>query len=173
MNLKELIKAAVPRIDDAVNERYAPILAELMSKYEIDTPLRRNHFLAQLPHESGGFRYVREIASGSAYEGRRDLGNTVPGDGVKFKGRGLIQITGRANYTACSQALFGDNRLLDTPELLEEPYYAVESACWFWKKSNLNALADRDDIVAVTRRINGGINGLEDRRRYYNKLSLC
>ncbi|WP_212590530.1 glycoside hydrolase family 19 protein [Williamwhitmania taraxaci] len=139
-----------------------------MANFEISTPLRIRHFIAQLAHESGSFQYVREIASGNAYEGRKDLGNVNAGDGVKFKGRGLIQITGRANYEKCSLALFGDRRLLDNPELLELPDNAVKSAAWFWQSHGLNALADKDDIRAITKRINGGYNGLVDRMAFYD-----
>ena len=169
MNLKESFKK---HATDANVAKFADHLEELMPKYGIDTPLRQRHFIAQLLHESGGFRYVRELASGAAYEGRTDLGNVVKGDGVKFKGRGLIQITGRYNYRKLSWALFGDDRLLETPEILEEPSYAVESACWFWKTNNLNAHADKDNIVAITRRINGGLNGLSERKKYYDNLNM-
>lgn len=164
MNLKDSIKKAAPYVTAENLERYEPLLALLMPRFGIDTPLRKRHFLAQLLHESGQFRYVREIASGAAYEGRKDLGNTQPGDGVKFRGRGLIQLTGRSNYTRASIALFGDERLAAAPETVEQPVWAVAVSCWFWEANNLNALADRDDIVAVTKRINGGTNGLEDRK---------
>lgn len=153
-------------------QRFVEPLNRHMQAFGIDTLLRIRQFIAQIAHESGEFRYVQEIASGQAYEGRRDLGNTQPGDGVKFKGRGLIQITGRSNYQRCSLALFGDKRLLDKPELLEQPDYAVRSACWFWKANSLNALADKDDIRAVTRRINGGFNGIEHRAQLYERAKL-
>ena len=166
-----LRKAAPYATLDNIN-KYLPLLNELMPKYGINTSLRQRHFLAQLLHESGSLRYVKELASGQAYEGRKDLGNTVTGDGVKFKGRGLIQITGRANYTKVSQALFGNDRLLITPELLENPRWAVESACWFWKANSLNALADKDDIMTITKRINGGYNGLDERKKYYTALNI-
>lgn len=100
-------------------------LNDAMIAYAIDTPAREAAFLAQVAHESGELRYVREIASCRAYEGRKDLGNTHPGDGMKYKGRGLLQITGRANYWACSLALFGDERLLAHPEMLESAKYAT------------------------------------------------
>ena len=135
-----------------------------MAEFDIDTPPRQAHFLAQIAHESGGFRYVRELASGEAYEGRADLGNTEPGDGKRYKGRGLIQITGRSNYADCGAALGLD--LLASPELLESPDEAARSAAWFWKSRGLNALADNGDARAITRRINGGINGLQDRLAY-------
>lgn len=153
-------------------QKYVEPLNKHMQTFGIDTLLRVRHFIAQIAHESGEFRYVQEIASGRAYEGRKDLGNTQPGDGVKFKGRGLIQVTGRSNYQRCSLALFGDTRLLEKPELLEHPDYAVRSACWFWKANYLNALADRDDIRAVTRRINGGYNGIDHRVQLYQRAKI-
>lgn len=139
-----------------------------MAEFGIDTPLRQAAFLAQVAHESGGLRYVRELASGEAYEGRADLGNSQTGDGVRFKGRGLIQITGRSNYRDCSIALFGyADRLLSEPTLLEQPNMAARSAAWFWKRHNLNELADANSFRAITRAINGGFNGLTERLAYY------
>ncbi|MES2262076.1 MAG: glycoside hydrolase family 19 protein [Pseudomonadota bacterium] len=132
-----------------------------MAEFDIGTPARQAAFLAQIGHESGELRYVRELASGDAYEGRADLGNTWPGDGRRYKGRGLIQITGRANYGFCGAALGLD--LLAAPELLEQPVNACRSAGWFWRSHGLNELADAGDMVRVTRRINGGTNGLADR----------
>ena len=155
---------------EAVVERYAPALLTRMPANGIDTPLRCMHFLAQIGHESAGFRYTEEIASGEAYEGRADLGNTQPGDGVRFKGRGLIQLTGRANYAAYGKAIGVD--LVDTDAyetLATDPERAVDVACWFWSTHGLNALADADDIEAVTRRINGGLNGLDDRKAYLHR----
>jgi putative chitinase len=136
-----------------------------MGEFEINTPERQAAFIAQIGHESGQFRYVREHASGAAYEGRADLGNAMRGDGVRFKGRGLIQITGRANYKACGDALGLD--LILYPELLEQPMYACRSAGWFWKTHGLNELADAGDQVKITRRINGGTNGLAERLAYF------
>ena len=136
-----------------------------MAEFGINTPARAASFLAQLAHESGQLVYVRELASGAAYEGRKDLGNTKPGDGVRFRGRGLIQITGRTNYTACGKALGLD--LLAQPALLEQTVNACRSAGWFWQSRGLNALADAGDQVAVTRRINGGTNGLAERLAYF------
>ena len=143
-------------------------LNETMKEFEIDqTPNREAMFLAQLAHESGGFHYVRELASGEAYEGRADLGNTADGDGVRYKGRGLIQITGKANYRACGAALGLD--LISHPELLEQPLNAARSAGWFWHSRGLNAIADRGDFLAITKRINGGTNGLADRQAYLKR----
>ena len=122
-------------------------------------------FIAQIGHESGQLQYVREIWGPTAaqlrYEGRADLGNTVTGDGSRYRGRGLIQITGRANYAACGEALGID--LINHPELLEQPQYACLSAAWFWAMKGLNTLADAGEFNTVTRRINGGLNGLADR----------
>lgn len=141
---------------------FLPHLDKACYKFQINTPLRLAHFLAQIGHESGQLRYVKELASGKAYEGRLDLGNSSPGDGVRYKGRGLIQITGKHNYALVSLAL--DLPLLDNPELLEEPENAALSAAWFWYNRNLNAWADLDNLLKVTRIINGGTNGLTDRR---------
>lgn len=136
-----------------------------MTEYQIDTSLLRTQmFLAQVAHESGELRYVKELASGDAYEGRADLGNTQAGDGVHYKGRGLIQITGRANYQVCGDAL--GLPLIDSPELLEQPINATRSAAWFWQKHGLNEQADLNNFITITRRINGGVNGLADRQMY-------
>jgi putative chitinase len=141
-----------------------PLLAA-MEEFDINTPQRQAAFLAQIAHESGGLKYVRELASGDAYEGRKDLGNTHPGDGPKFRGHGLIQITGRANHQECGDALGLD--LIEHPELLEEPTNACRSAAWFWKKKGLNELADADNFRVITIRINGGVNGMADRLKYW------
>jgi putative chitinase len=141
-------------------------LNDAMREFDINTPERQASFIAQVGHESGQFVYVREIASGAAYEGRKDLGNTHPGDGVRYKGRGLLQITGRDNYIACGHALGLD--LLANPELLETPVNAARSAAWFWRTHGLNELADAGDQIAVTRRVNGGKNGLAERLAYFD-----
>jgi putative chitinase len=128
----------------------------------LDTPLRLAHFMAQLIHESGSFRYMEEIASGSAYEGRADLGNIVNGDGKRYKGRGPIQLTGRANYKTYGRLAGVDFER--HPELVATPSIGLLVACMFWDREKLNALADQDDIRNITRRINGGLNGFEDRQ---------
>lgn len=120
------------------------------------------------PGQPANQEAIANIIYGGAW-GRRNLGNTEPGDGWKFRGRGLIQITGRHNYESCSFALYGDGILLDEPEILAEPDGAVRSACWYWNSRNLNPVADRQDTRAVTRLINGGFNGLEDRLSRYNR----
>ena len=159
--------------------KFIEYLNDTMYEYDITTPNRIHTFIAQLLHESGGFRYVKEIASGEAYDGRLNLGNTQKGDGVKFKGRGLIQTTGRSNYAITSQGLFGDDRLLENPELLETPENATRSAGFFWDRNNLNTIADNPDskysskgvkynaFEWLTKKINGGQNGLADRKKYY------
>jgi putative chitinase len=139
----------------------------------IDTPLRLCHFMAQLAHESAHFGVTREFASGAAYEGRKDLGNTQPGDGKRYRGRGLIQTTGRANYkeaTADIRRMIPDAPDFEAdPQELEEFPWALLAGISYWRRRNINADADRDDVVAVTRKINGGTNGLEDRKRYLAK----
>lgn len=136
-----------------------------MKEFGIDTPARQAAFLAQIAHESGQLVYVKELASGTAYEGRKDLGNTMPGDGPKFKGRGLIQCTGKINYTACMLALGID--CLTHPELLETPENACRSAGWFWSTHKLSELADAGDFKRITKIINGGYNGLAEREAFY------
>jgi putative chitinase len=145
-----------------------PYILLTMVEYDINTPLRQAHFLAQLAHESGSFNYVEELASGEDYEYRDDLGNTEPGDGVRFKGRGLIQITGRTNYTHCGEDLGVD--LVNNPSRLADNDLACLSAGWFWAKNDLNTYADQDDVAMVTRIINGGYNGFEERQYF---LSLA
>ena len=151
---------------------FLPYLNDLCPVFAVDSPIRLCHFLAQLCHESGEFKYTSELASGAAYENRRDLGNTIPGDGKKYKGRGLIQLTGKTNYKCYNDYLIGEHIMddvLNHPELVAQPEHAVRSALWFWATRKLNALADKDDILRITKRINGGTNGLRSRTEYYNK----
>lgn len=159
ITLEQLIKI-MPYARDRAAKFLGP-LNDAMEEFQINTPARIASFLSQIGHESGQLRYTQEIASGEAYEGRKALGNTQKGDGIKFKGRGLIQITGRENYTACMLAL--DLDLLEHPELLELPVNACRSAAWFWKANGLNELADYGNQVAVTKRVNGGVNGINER----------
>jgi putative chitinase len=177
---------------DAIAQKFISVLNETYTKYAISTPVRQLCFLAQVSHESGGFFYTEELASGSAYEGRKDLGNVEPGDGIKYKGRGLIQVTGRNNYHAVGESLQQD--FISNPTLLggknieycspEQVRYATLSAGWFLNKTALNQLADHIDIHTavdeganlevfkeITRKINGGYNGLPDRLNKY-KLGL-
>lgn len=149
-------------------ELFHPFINWAMQQYDIHlTKDRVAMFLAQIGHESGQLRYVEEIASGTAYEGRKDLGNLQPGDGVRYKGRGLIQITGRKNYSWCGNDL--GLPLIEHPGLLEMPKYAALSAAWYWNRVGLNEVADRGDINEATRRINGGLNGINDRILLYKR----
>ncbi|KFA93042.1 hypothetical protein Q664_12145 [Archangium violaceum Cb vi76] len=157
----------MPNLSQAKAEQYLPHLNKAMAEAGINTPKRQAAFLAQLAHESGEFRYMEEIASGAAYEGRKDLGNTQPGDGVRFKGRGPIQITGRANYRAAGKALGID--LENNPKRASDPDVGFRTAAWYWNSRNLNQYADSGNFKELTRRINGGYNGLADRQKYYQR----
>lgn len=154
---------------------FAPVLNAAMGARGIVTPARQAAFIAQVGHESGQFRYLRELGN-DQYLARYDtgtlaarLGNTpaADGDGQKYRGRGLIQVTGLANYRACGEALGLD--LVNHPELLEQPQHAAASAAWFWQSRGLNTLADRGDFVGITRKINGGTNGLADRQALWER----
>lgn len=154
---------------------YLGILNKYLEKYSINTPLRISAFLAQVGHESMEFRFTRELGGDSylnkMYDTRKDLGNTgaKDGDGALYCGRGLIQVTGKANYEAMSKKLFGDTRLLKTPSILQEPEWAVASACQFWGDKKLNELADKGEFKKITKLINGGYNHLEERQEYYER----
>lgn len=159
------LKKIYPAATDANIAKYLPWLNVTMSEFQVNTPQRVRMFLAQVGHESGQLRYVEELASGEAYEGRKDLGNTQPGDGVKYKGRGLIQITGRNNYYDAGTGL--GVAFVSNPNLLAAPEFAARSAGWFWVSRNLNSLADMGQFELITRRINGGLNGYADRYKLY------
>lgn len=177
-----------------IDGKWLEPLKETFEKYQINTPKRQACFLGQTMHESGSFKFTRENLNYSAralmntwpsrfpdletasqyerqpekiankvYSGR--MGNIEDGDGAKYIGRGLIQVTGKENYTHCGEALGVD--LITNPQLLEEPRYAALSAGWFWNKKGLNALADegtKDAFEVMTKRINGGLLGLDDRK---------
>jgi putative chitinase len=161
------LQAVVPRLSKAEAQSLARDLGQAMIDFDINTPRRAAMFIAQIAHESGGFIYREELASGGDYEWRRDLGNTQRGDGRRFKGRTYIQITGRTNYATVSRALGVD--FMAHPERLAQQKYAARGAAWWWKTHGCNQLADSGDFLAVTRRINGGTNGLADRKRYYRR----
>ena len=174
---------------------FVPVLNAAMGKYGIVTRLRIAAFIAQIGHESGQLTRLVENLNYSAeglmktWPSRFDLvrataaarkpeqianivyadrmGNTAPGDGWKYRGRGLIQTTGKTNYVACGDAL--GVGLINHPELLEQPQYAALSAAWYWSVNGLNTLADAGDLTKITRRINGGLNGQADRQALYDK----
>jgi len=140
-----------------------------LAKYEITTAPRIRHFLSQTAHESGGGRYKKELASGEAYEYRDDLGNTSPGDGPKYKGAGYIQLTGKYNYSRLSDYLC-DPHVMDGVDYVAENLPFTSAGFW-WEDNSMNELIDGGaDVLAVTKRVNGGTNGLADREHYYQ---LC
>lgn len=156
----EQLKRFSPRMS-----KYFTELKAAMDKYEINTPLRQAAFLAQLAHESGNMRYWEEIASGDAYEKRKDLGNTQPGDGRRYKGRGPIQLTGRANYKKAGEAL--GMKLEECPETAALPGPGCLIAGWYWDSRGLNALADTGKFDEITKKVNGGYNGKAQRDAHY------
>lgn len=175
----------------AIAGRTTPLMPELADwmnricpSYEIDTAREYCHFLAQGCHETDHFKTLREYASGSAYEGRADLGNTQPGDGIRFRGRGIFQTTGRANYLQLGIKKGRRDLFINSPELLEQPEYAVWSACEFWKTRGLNDVANHADsdvlkkkyrgniidvspVEYISLTINGGYRGMDERKKYY------
>lgn len=185
--------------DEAMADKWADSLSATCERFEINTPLRIAGFLSQIAHESGGLKFVSEnlhyrasslmavwpsrfpnadvanayamqpekIAN-RAYCDRMGNGDEASGDGWKYRGRGLIQLTGKDNYAAFSMKC--DNEALTKPELVAEPDLAAESAGWFWSTRNLNNYADEGNVEGMTRRINGGTNGLDDRQAHYDKL---
>lgn len=175
----ELLRAATGCTAGAA-EIYAEHLSAACARYGIDrTPQRLAAFLAQVGHESGSLRHAREVwgptPAQQRYEGRRDLGNSQPGDGALYRGRGLIQITGRANYRAAAERMraLGAPDFEADPSALESPRWAAWSAAEWWSAHGCNELADRGDFEALTRRINGGVNGLDDRRKRWERAQAA
>jgi putative chitinase len=163
----------MPKLKPELVVVYHPLIVAAMNEFNINTPVRKAAFLAQLAHESFQLKYMEEIASGAAYEGRKDLGNVNPGDGVKYKGRGPIQLTGRANYAKYGKLLNLD--LENQPSLAADPAVGFKIAALFWSLNGLNELADINTIDAfrkITRKINGGYNGFDDRVKYWNRAKL-
>lgn len=149
-------------------EEYRRALWAAMSKHGITSKNEVAAFLSQIGVESGNLKWTEELASGAAYEGRRDLGNTQPGDGVRFKGRGLIQLTGRANYTAFAKAMNRPDILQNPSIVSKDPMLAVESAIYYWNsRKGLRQAAQAGDIDRVSRLVNGGTNGINERRAYF------
>ncbi len=177
------LRQIMPNCAAAKREAYLPFIQQAMQEFAITSYLREAAFLAQLAHESGELRFMEEIASGAAYEGRKDLGNTQPGDGKRYKGRGPIQLTGRANYQKYGDLLGLD--LVNNPTIAATPQVGFRIAGQYWKLNGLNELADKGlQIVtikrkgqaqqvpafdAITFKINGGFNGKDDRTKYYNR----
>ncbi|MGI5862173.1 MAG: LysM peptidoglycan-binding domain-containing protein [Myxococcales bacterium] len=161
------LRAIIPNLPAARAEQLLPHLNAAMAEAGINTPLRQAAFLAQLAHESCGLTAFEEFASGAAYEGRRDLGNTQPGDGRRYKGRGPIQLTGRYNYRAAGAALGID--LENNPERAADIDVGFRVAAWYWNSRNLNKYADARNFDAITYRINGGYNGKASRDAYYRR----
>lgn len=147
------------------------VLAATLESFDITSRLRIAHFLGQTCEESAGYRTTEEFASGKEYEGRKDLGNTEKGDGPRYKGRGLLQLTGRANYGEYGKALGVD--LVNNPTVAGQPALSLKIACEYWKLHNINADCDRDDIQAVTRKVNGGLNGLSERITFTQKAKTA
>lgn len=156
------------KYNDVTINNIVSTLNTVFNKYDINTPLRQSHFLAQVLHESGAFRYKEELASGDAYDTRTDLGNTPEkdGDGRKYKGYGWIQITGKTNQEAACKAL---GIPFEKHMLLKEYPYCGLAAGWYWDSRKLNLLADKDDITSITKKVNGGLNGFEDRKHWLIK----
>jgi len=162
------------QLSDRVNAM-VPGINVTLERFKINTPLRMAHFFGQILHESGGLRWLREIWGPTDAQRRyeppsrlaKDLGNTQAGDGKRYMGRGVIQLTGRANYAKFSQAMGVD--FLSNPDLVASPQYAVTAAGWFWDMRNINRFADQDDLLKVTRLVNGGKNGLADREKYLKR----
>jgi putative chitinase len=152
------------------------LLNRYAKEFDINTPLRWRHYLSQIAHESAEMRYSEELASGKAYDTGKlaiRLGNTpqADGDGQKYKGRGLIQLTGLANYKDYKKYCGFD--VVADPKLLAKPVGAIRSSMWFWKTKGLNVLADKDDFLSITKRINGGTNGLSDRKKYLDRAKTA
>jgi len=193
---REQVEALLPNAIGGADEWFKA-LWDALPQYEINTVERVAAFIAQCAHESGGFSTLEENLNYKAatltklwpqrfpagvaeqyagkpekianktYGGRMGNGPEDSQEGYKFRGRGLLQLTGKDNYRACSQALFQDETLLEDPDLLLDPYYAIHSACWFWSKNKLNQFADSGDLTTMTKKINGGTIGLPDRIQHY------
>lgn len=166
------LRAIYPLCTAATAHIFELPICDAMREFMLDTPARRAAFLGQVGHESGQLHYVREVWGPTVwqmqYEGKSVLGNNQPGDGHRFLGRGLIQITGRANYRTCSRALFQDEQvLIDEPERLEEPLQASRSAAWFWQSHGLNELADVGNYERITKRINPAMLCYEQRVQFW------
>lgn len=192
----EQLRQLIPNAAGGVDAWYAG-LCDALPQYEIVTPERVAAFIAQCAHESGGFRMMEEnlnykaatltklwpkryppgiaeqyagkpqAIANKSYSSRMGNGDEASGDGWKYRGRGILQLTGKDNYRACSRYLFSDDTLLDSPDILLDAYYATHSACWFWNANKLNQYADNGDFITMTKKINGGTIGLDDRIKHF------
>ena len=199
MITEENFKTIIPDVSWSYASQYVNLFESVLPAYGIDTPLRKAHFLAQVAHESGGFKFVvenlnysakalygvfrkyfsnmdlanqyarqREKIANRVYANRMENGDEASGDGWKYRGRGLIQLTGKANYRLFSADTGMD--FLGQPDTVATAKWALASACWFWKKNNINRYADADDIHMVTKKINGGNNGIESRQHFLDEF---
>lgn len=190
----DILKALAPG-SKKTNHKHLHGLAWWMNhwfpKFDIDTPQEIRHMLTQLAHESDSFNAMEEYASGQAYEGRKDLGNTKPGDGIKFKGHGPLQITGRKNHHLMGVRAGAPMKFIDNPSLLATPEWGVWSACIFWTDKGLLTISNMQDtdkipykrrisedhaeiimlspVEYISRRVNGGVNGLSERIKFYER----
>jgi putative chitinase len=154
--------------ETTISDRIINDLNACLVRFQINTSVRIRHFISQISHESGGGKWMKELASGDDYEGRKDLGNTQPGDGRKYKGAGFIQLTGRANYSDFSKYM-NDPKVMDGVDYVALNYPATSGGFW-WHNNRMNALCDKNPSVEeVTRKVNGGLRGIEDRKVYYNR----
>ncbi|MHB8407854.1 MAG: glycoside hydrolase family 19 protein [Acidiferrobacterales bacterium] len=165
------LSLVMPHLDPGHASIYLPYLNSALAEGQINTPQRVAAFLGQVAEESGELRWWHEFATGQEYEGRKDLGNTQPGDGPKFKGRGPIQLTGRANYTAAARDLSVD--IVANPDLVAGPQVGFRTTVWFWKNHGLNLLADVGNFKEITRRINGGYTNEDVREAYWTRAKTA
>lgn len=169
------VQMIMPRASSLRVKEFVESFNKWADRFEISTPLRAAHYIGQVAHETGQLKWLEEIASGANYEGRKDLGNTQPGDGKRFKGRGYLQTTGRANYQAYASSIFCNGDLMSHPEWLAKQPGCQKSSMFFWWKNKLNQWADADDCRGVTRHINGGYNHFVERQNFTRmaKAVLC
>jgi putative chitinase len=161
------LRAIMPKLDAGRADTFLKPLGGAMKEFGITTPKRQAAFLAQVAHECGQLRFQEEMMASQSHENRAELGNTSPGDGAKYKGRGPLMLTGRANYKAAGQALKLD--LEAKPELVSQPDIGCRVAGWYWKTQGLNELADRGDFRGITQHIHGDLVGLDARMKFYRQ----
>jgi len=167
---EQQIRRIMPQAMSERVKEFVKSFNDYAETFGINTPMRVAHYIAQVAHETGQLKWLEEIASGKQYEGRKDLGNVKPGDGMRFKGRGYLQCTGRANYQAYQDSGYCVGDLMGHPEWLAKQPGCQKASMWFWKRNNLNKYADADDCRGVTKKINGGYNGYSQ-RAYYTRVA--